>query len=84
MRFGLQATLSVLQHGFSHFSGNPREPGQEIVDPRAAFKIFEQRFDGDSRTAKYPGAANPVRIRARQRGKRTNLTWLEVSPDFAP
>jgi hypothetical protein len=44
VRFGLQAALSVLQHGFSHFSGDPRKPGEKIVDPRAAFKVFEQRF----------------------------------------
>jgi hypothetical protein len=61
--------LSVLKHGYSHFPGNPGKPGKEIIDPSAAFKILEQRFNWDSRTAKYPGAANPVRI-ALHRGAR--------------
>jgi len=69
-RFGLQATLRVLEHGFSHFSGDSRKPGNEIVDPRAAFKIFEQRFNRDSRAAKYPDAANPVRIALDSRARR--------------
>jgi hypothetical protein len=54
--------LSVLKHGYSHFSGDSRKPGKEIVDPRAALKIFEQRFNRHSRAAKYPGAAYPIRI----------------------
>jgi hypothetical protein len=62
VRFGLQATLSMLQHGFRHFSGDPGKPGEKVVDSCAAFKIFEQRLNGDSRTAKYPGAANSIRI----------------------
>jgi hypothetical protein len=62
VRFGLQAALSMLKHCFSHFSGNSGKPGKEIVDTRAAFKIFEQRFDRNSRTAKYPGTTNPIRI----------------------
>jgi hypothetical protein len=52
----------MLKHGYSHFSGDSRKPGKEIVDPRAAFEIFEQRFNRHSRAAKYPSAANPVRI----------------------
>jgi hypothetical protein len=48
----------VLKHGFSHFSGNAGKPGEEIVDARAAFKIFKQRFDGNSRTTEYPGATS--------------------------
>jgi hypothetical protein len=68
----------VLKHGYSHVSGNSGKPGKEIVDPGAAFKIFEQRFNRHSRAAKYPGAANPVRI-ARQQGKKTNPAWLKVA-----
>ncbi len=60
--FGLQAALSVLQHGFSQLSGDPEKPGEEIVEPRAAFKIFEQRFDWNARIAKYPGATDSVRV----------------------
>ena len=38
-----------------HFSGGHGKPGKEIVDPRAAFKIFEQRVNRHSRATKYPG-----------------------------
>jgi len=53
---------SVLKHGYSHFPGESRKPGKEIVDPRAAFKIFEQHCNRHAGAAKYLGAANPVRI----------------------
>jgi hypothetical protein len=43
VRFGLQTTLSVFQQWFSHLHGDPGEPGKGIVNPRAAFEIFEQR-----------------------------------------
>jgi hypothetical protein len=41
--------LSVLEHGFSHFSGDPGKSGKKIVELRAAFKIREQRFNRHSR-----------------------------------
>jgi hypothetical protein len=69
VRFGLQTTLSVLKHGDGHFSGDSRKPGKEIVDPRAAFKIFEQRFNRHSSAAKYPGT-NPIRIALDSRARR--------------
>ena len=60
----------MLKHGDGHFSGDSRKPGKEIVDPRAAFKIFEQRFNRHSSAAKYPGTTNPIRIPLDSRARR--------------
>src|SRR5262245_28995505 len=60
----------MLKHRYGHLSGDSRKPGKEIVDPRAAFKIFEQGFNRHSSAAKYPGAANPIRIALDSRARR--------------
>lgn len=53
-----KTALSVLENSLDLLARDAREPFQEIVDPCAAFKIFEERFDRNARAFEQPLAAH--------------------------
>jgi hypothetical protein len=51
----------VFQYCLRLLSGDTGKPLEELFQPRAGLEILEQRRDGHTRAAEYPGAAYPVR-----------------------
>ena len=53
----LQTSFGVPQHKVYLFACHAREPLQEIIDPRAVFKVLEQCPDRHARSLEQPFAA---------------------------
>lgn len=57
-----EATFGVFKNGIDLLSRDTWEPREKIVHACPALEVFEQRFHGNARTAKYPGSAHLARF----------------------
>ncbi len=59
---GQQAARGVLEDRFGLGARNAREPGEELVERRAALEVLEQRTHRNARAAEHPRTAHPFRV----------------------
>lgn len=58
---GCEARLSEFQDSQRLPTGNARKPFEKLIDRRAIFEVFEERFHGHARSAEDPHPAHTFR-----------------------